>query len=90
MKFDIIEALQKANEVVGYECTITCSRSEGAYLIRVTVIIPYPVPMRGSHVYNQQVAFTYQEMTMCKWDVIGERFHNAVESLKLQIEADKE
>jgi len=86
MKFDIIDALKQARDVVGHECTINCSLSDGAYLIQIKVIVPYPKPTRGSRVYGQQIAFSNAEVLVNDWYIMNERFQKAIHSLKLQIE----
>jgi hypothetical protein len=82
MKFDIIDALKQARYIVGHECDINCSLSDGAYLIQIKVFISGEVPL----VYGQQFTFTDAEVIEDKWYIMNEKFRSALEALKLQIE----
>jgi len=78
MKFDIIDALKKAYEIVGHECTINCSLNDEGYLIQIKVLVLSDVA--GNQVYGQQVAIREGD-----W-FIDDLFDKALFSLKLQID----
>ena len=88
MKFDIIDALKQARDVVGHECTINCRLSDGAYTIQIKVILPnlYGQDRNRPLVYGQQIAFTNAEVLVNDWYIMNERFQKAIHSLKIQIE----
>jgi len=87
MKFDIIDALKQARKLLGYECTINCSESDGIYLIQIKVMLPLNMD-RGLRptVYGQQFTFTDHEVLMDEWYIMNEKFQDALSSLKQQID----
>jgi len=88
MKFDIIDALDKAQKALApYDSQINCSKSEEGYLVQIKVIVPSN-QHRGIHpeVYGQQFAFTNQEVMNNEWYVMNDKFDMAIASLKRQIE----
>jgi hypothetical protein len=88
MKFDLIGAMKDAYEIVGHECVINCTHSDGMYIVQIKVVVPYPTPMRGSKVYGQQIAFREEDVYMDEWFLMNQQFKNAIHSLKMQIEGE--
>jgi len=80
MKFDIIGALDRAETELGHQVSINWSKSEDAYLVQVKVLVD------PNKVYGQQIAFTDHEVMMDEWYIMNEKFQNALQALKLQID----
>lgn len=80
MKFDIIDALKKANSKLGHPCDIRASKDDEGYLIQIKVWV------KPNEVYGQQFAFTEHEVLMDEWHLMNNKFHKALDALKLQIE----
>ena len=91
MKFDIIDAVNKANEKIGQECAISIHKNDDTYTIQIKVV------MKGTSkhvllpvVYGQQFVFTDYEIKMDEWHLMNNKFHYALDSLKRQIEEGEE